>query len=256
MTRVVAVTGAAGGLGAAVGSILSERGDRVVGVDLSGSNVDADLSTADGRDTAITAVREAAGPALDGVVAGAGLGPQVPDSALIVSVNYFGAIEFLDGVLDLLASGDRPSAVAISSNSATLDPSASAELLAACLDGDEARARSLAVALPGNTAYCTSKRALAAAVRRRVQLWGDEGVRLNAVAPGAFDSPLLQGGIDDPTLGPLIEALPIPVGRRGQPAEVAALVAFLLSDASSFVHGSVIYADGGSDALLFPDRVP
>jgi NAD(P)-dependent dehydrogenase (short-subunit alcohol dehydrogenase family) len=104
--------------------------------------------------------------------------------------------------------------------------------------------------------YCSTKRALAIAVRRRAAELGGRGIRLNAVAPGAFDSPLLRGGLDDPELRPLIEALPIPVGRRGTPADVAPLIVFLLSPEARYLHGSVLFVDGGTDALFFPDRVP
>ena len=70
---------------------------------------------------------------------------------------------------------------------------------------------------PGNTVYASSKVAIARAVRGRVADWGARGVRINAVAPGPFMSPLLQQGLDDPTFGPLIEALPVPTGAIGTP---------------------------------------
>ena len=100
-----------------------------------------------------------------------------------------------------------------------------------------------------------SKLALARAVRRRAGTWAEHGVRLNAVAPGPVDTPLLAGGLEDPVLGPLIDALPIPLGRRGNPAEIAAAVACLLDPAHGYIHGSVLFVDGGSDALLRPDAI-
>jgi NAD(P)-dependent dehydrogenase (short-subunit alcohol dehydrogenase family) len=75
------------------------------------------------------------------------------------------------------------------------------------------------------------------------------------VAPGPIDTPLLAGGLDDPVLGPLIEALPVPVGRRGTPVEIARAVEFLLDPANGFVHGSILFVDGGSDAMLRPDSL-
>ena len=249
------VTGAASGLGAAVTALLRGRGDRVVTVDLRDADVNADLGTVDGRTRAVAVSLAQVGGALDGLVPCAGLGPQVPDHALIASVNYFGAVAFLEGCLDALAVGTRPSAVAISSNSTTIDPTVSPELVTAFLDGDEASARAIAADMAGNSVYASSKVAIARAVRRRVTEWGARGVRINAVAPGPFQSPLLQQGLDDPVFGPLIESLPIPTGRIGAPEEIATVIEFLLSPAAAYVHGSILFVDGGIDALLRPDAI-
>lgn len=70
---------------------------------------------------------------------------------------------------------------------------------------------------------------------------------------GPIDTPLLQGGLDDPELGPLIEALPVPLDRRASADEIAAVAEFLLSDDAAYVHGSIVFCDGGSDALVRPD---
>ena len=60
----------------------------------------------------------------------------------------------------------------------------------------------------------------------------------------------------DPTLGPLIDQFPMPVGRPGQPDEIAALVAFLLGPDARFFCGSTLLIDGGTEALLRPDDWP
>jgi NAD(P)-dependent dehydrogenase (short-subunit alcohol dehydrogenase family) len=75
------------------------------------------------------------------------------------------------------------------------------------------------------------------------------------VAPGPFESALLQGSRQDPTLGPLVDALPVPTGRVGTPEEVAAVIGFLLSPDAAYVHGSIVFADGGIDAMLRPDAI-
>ena len=249
------VTGAASGLGAAVTALLRGRGDRVVTVDLRDADVNADLGTIDGRARAVAESLALVGGALDGLVPCAGLGPQVPDHPLIASVNYFGAVAFLDGCLDALAGGVRSAVVAISSNSTTIDLTVSPELVAAFLEDDEASARAIAAEMAGNSVYASSKVAIARAVRRRVTKWGALGVRINAVAPGPFQSPLLQQGLDDPVFGPLIVALPVPTGQIGTPDQIATVIEFLLSPAAAYVHGSIVFVDGGIDALLRPDAI-
>jgi len=252
--RTIAVTGSASGIGAAVRSRFERSGARVIGIDLHDSEVTADLSGPEGRAQAITTLTELSGSRLDGAVLCAGLGPQIQPTELIARVNYFGAVALLDGVLPLLAEGEAAAAVVVSSNSASLTP-AHEELLRLLLDGDEDKACGCAADLDGATVYGMSKLALTRAMRRRVGAWGRAGVRLNAVAPGPVDTPLLAGGLEDPVLGPLIEALPVPVGRRANAAEIAATIGFLLDPANSYIHGSVLFVDGGSDALLRPDAL-
>lgn len=252
--RVVAITGAASGLGAALRTRLEAGGDRVVGVDLAGSDVDADLSTVEGREAAVAAIVDASGGVLHAAALCAGIGPP-QDPVRMASVNYFGAAELLDALTPALAAGSPAAVVAISSNSITLVPEAKA-FVAACLAGDEVAARAAAADLDPSVVYANTKLALARAVRRHAGDLGAAGIRANLVAPGPFDSALLRTTLADPELAPLVDALPSPFGRRAAADEVAAVVELLLSDAASNVHGSVVFVDGGVDASVSPDRVP
>jgi NAD(P)-dependent dehydrogenase (short-subunit alcohol dehydrogenase family) len=251
---VIAVTGCASGIGAALRTRLERDGARVVGVDLRGAEITADLATVEGRRHAVTAVREAADGRLDGLVTCAGLGPQVADWPLIVSLNYFGSQALLAGLRDALAA-TRGAAVAVSSNSSTISPVDGA-MVDACLAGDEQTARDRAAALSGQHAYAVSKLAIARFVRRHAgrSEWAGSGIRLNAVAPGAVSTPMLDAGLGDPLYGPAIRGFPIPLGGFGRPEQIAAAIAFLLGPESAFCCGSVLFADGGSDALLRPDQ--
>ena len=67
MARTIVVTGSASGIGAATTRLLRERGDRVIGVDLAGADIDADLATPEGRDAMVAAVTEASGGTVDAV---------------------------------------------------------------------------------------------------------------------------------------------------------------------------------------------
>ena len=248
------MTGAASGIGAAVAARVARSGAAVVGVDLAGTDVEADLATAEGRQAAVSAVAERCGGRLDGLVVAAGIGPQVFPTGPIVAVNYFGALAVLDGLLGVLSAGDAPAAVVLASNSAGITPP-DPVLLGLLAEGDEAAATARADELDGATVYGMSKLALARAVRRRARLWGEAGVRVNAVAPGPVDTPLLRGTLADPRLGPAVEALPIPLGRRASAEEVASTVSFLLDPANGYVHGAVLFVDGGTDAELRPDAL-
>jgi NAD(P)-dependent dehydrogenase (short-subunit alcohol dehydrogenase family) len=202
----------------------------------------------------VQGVLERAGGALDRLVLCAGLGGHLPDILPVARVNYFGAVDVLDGLRKALEDAPQPAAVAICSNSAQFGPFEEHPFVQALLDHDEERAISLLGPDDGFLAYGGSKHALCRALRRRAAEWGAAGVRLNGVAPGATETPLLQGSIDHPTMGEGVKQLPIPLGRFATPPEIAAMVAFLLGPEASFVHGSIVYVDGGSDAVIRPDR--
>lgn len=249
----IAITGSAGGIGRAITERLEGGGHRVVGIDLHDAEVIADLGTEPGRRAMVDAVDEACGGTLDGLVVGAGI--QGSDGAAIVSVNHFGAVAALEGLRPLLERGSAPSAVAISSNSVLAQQGYPLDVVERCLAGDEAGAR-LAATGDGLGAYPASKLALGRWVRRHATgpEWAGAGIRLNAIAPGFIDTPF-TGGMWEMVSG-LDDIFPIPQGRPGTAAEVAGLVAYLLSPEAAFFCGSFLVMDGGTDAALSPDAWP
>ena len=251
------VTGSASGIGAATVEALKAAGHTVIGVDLRNADITGDLSTAAGRQAVIAQALERSGGTLDGLVLCAGLGPQTQPVSLVASVNYFGAVELLDGLLPALQKGSNASAVVISSVASAMLPWERNPLAAACEAGDEATVNAIVTGAGeqgGNLAYAGSKNALTVAVRKRASAWGQAGVRLNTLAPGATETPLLQAGLQDPRYGESIKNFVAPIARRAEPREMASVVAFLMSDAASFVHGAQFYVDGGIDAVTRPTQ--
>jgi NAD(P)-dependent dehydrogenase (short-subunit alcohol dehydrogenase family) len=247
-----AVSGSASGIGAAVTARLRADGHTVIGIDLRDAEVIGDLSTASGRDGAAAAIGELTG-VLDGVVPCAGVaGLTATDPRLVVSLNYFGAIALVTLLRPRLAEGS--SVVLVSSNSITCQPGWNAEVTAACLADDEERARRLAEGEDAVQIYPATKAALAYWSRREgiKPEWAGAGIRVNAIAPGMIATPMTEQLRGDPELGVFADAYPTALNRPGRPEEVPSLVAFLLSEESSLLVGSVIFADGGTDALLNP----
>lgn len=252
--RTYVVSGAASGIGAATTAMLRTQGHRVITVDLRDADVIADLSTVVGRADAVTEVQRLT-DVVHGVVPCAGIaGSTGVDSALVVSVNFFGAVALVRGLRPHLAAAGGASVVLLASNSITGMPGWRASVADHCLADDEGAARADAAKAESVMVYPATKAALAWWARREAvtEDWIGRGIRLNAVAPGMIASPMTDRLLADPEIGPLIEAYPTAIDRLGRPEEIGALIGFLLSDASALMVGSVVYADGGTDAMLHP----
>jgi NAD(P)-dependent dehydrogenase (short-subunit alcohol dehydrogenase family) len=256
MTRTYVVSGAASGIGAATAALLRDQGHHVIGVDLHDADVVADLATPEGQEAAVREVRGLT-DVVHGLVPCAGVaGLTGVDPELLVSVNFFGSIALVRGLRDHLAAADGASVVLLSSNSVTCQPGWHQPVAEACLREDEPAARKAAAQVEAVQVYPATKAALAWWARREgvTETWAGAGIRLNAVAPGLIATPMTDRLREDPELGVFADAYPSALDRPGRPEEVAATIGFLLSDASSLMVGSVLFVDGGTDAMLHPSR--
>lgn len=248
---ITAVTGSASGIDTAVCKQLQEAGHKVIGIDRQNADIIADLSTVAGRIHAANKVKEMSGNKLDGLVCCAGLGVTAPSASLVISVNYFGSTELISLLQSTLEKGENPAITIIGSVAAVqqiADPHEMTELM---LENNEDGARAMADELgQPHIAYAASKYALTVHARRLAVTIGKTGVRLNTVAPGAVETPLHEASKNDPRFGEAVRNFIAPIGRNGQPSEIADAVSFLQSSQASFVHGSVLYVDGGMDAMM------
>lgn len=252
--KTYVVSGAASGIGAATTKMLRDQGHRVVTVDQRDADVVADLSTEQGRADAVAGVQSLT-DVVHGLVPCAGIaGLTGVDSALLVSVNYFGALALVRGLRPQLAAADGAAVVLLASNSITGMPGWNAEVAAHCLRDDEPAARAAAAQVDSVMVYPSSKAALAWWARREgvTPEWIGAGIRINSVAPGLIETPMTEQLRADPQFGPFADSYPTALGRPGRPEEVAATIGFLLSHASSLVVGVVLFVDGGTDAILHP----
>jgi NAD(P)-dependent dehydrogenase (short-subunit alcohol dehydrogenase family) len=258
-----AITGSASGMGREAALRLRGDGHTVVGVDIKDAAVTADLSTPDGRRRAADGVLEACGGALDGAVISAGLGPSPGRDRprQIAQVNYLGAVELLAAWRPALAAAERAKVVVVSSNSSTTIPAVPRRTVKALLAHDADKAvrsvRLLGPAAP-TMMYAASKIAVSRWVRRHAVLpeWAGAGIRLNALAPGAVMTPLLQEQLSNPRQAKAVRSFPVPVGGFGNAPHLAAWMCFMLSESADFLCGSVVFVDGGTDAYFRPDDWP
>lgn len=257
MPRTYVVTGAASGIGRATSDLLAERGHRVIGVDLAGTDVNADLSTAEGRAELVDRVRELSGGTIDAIIANAGLATP---TAKTVAVNYFGAVATLEGLRPLLAGSPAPRAAATVSM-ASLFPTDDA-LMEALLAGDEAAAMSRGAELEAsapetaNQIYATTKAALSRWIRRNAATaeWAGAGIPLNAIAPGVVVTPMTAQYTDtEEARKAILEMVPMPLGGVFQPRDAAYLLAWLTSEENAHLCGQVVFIDGGSDVVIRGD---
>jgi NAD(P)-dependent dehydrogenase (short-subunit alcohol dehydrogenase family) len=245
------MTGGATGIGEAIKHRLRQDGHKVVVVDIKEADIIADLASAEGRAAAVKALRDAASDGLDGLVTCAGLGSNVPDRALITGVNYFGTVDLVEGVKDMLALRGG-SVVLISSNSAPMNDSP--EFVELLLTGKESEALRCAETLGAQEVYSGTKLAVARWMRGRAADYARDGVRMNALAPGYTRTPMTRKVEQDETYGPAIRDFlaTIPVGFAGTPDDQAAATRFLLSPEARFICGAVLFVDGGHDAMFRP----
>lgn len=240
--RAGIVTGGTGGIGRAICSELIAAGASVLSVDLKPS------------DDSSPRFRQLQGDVRE---------PDVATAAVAEVTDWTGGIDFL-----VNCAGIYPSSLGVD-----LDPKEWDQVLSTNLTGSflfaQAAGRKMVDAgagtivnissragvrgRPGMLAYSVSKAGVVSLTQVLAQEWGPRGVRVNAIAPGPIDSGDTFNTHTNATHGGMSAAEArrayldrIPLRRAGQPAEVAACVLFLCTDAAAYINGETIVLDGGA----------
>ncbi len=248
--KTVIVTGCSSGIGLETAGLIKKLGGYVVGVDVNKTtdHVDelyiADLSDEDTIDALIHALPSG----IDGIANIAGLPPTAP-AELVLKVNLVGLKYFTVGMLDKL--NDGASIVNLASLagfgwSQSVDQIKAAEYLT--FDEVAEFVERHGVGNEGGRSYFFSKEALVVWTMQNRWTWRDRGIRMNTVSPGPVDTPILKDFLE--TLGERAEEDMRVMDRPGAPADVAPVVAFLLSDMTHWIRGTNIPVDGGMSSHI------
>jgi NAD(P)-dependent dehydrogenase (short-subunit alcohol dehydrogenase family) len=236
----VVVTGGASGIGFAIAQGMARAGARVTIFDLASARLESAAKEIGGRPVAVDVTQrdsiesgfEQAGE-LDVLIANAGISvlQNVFETTAeawdrVLAVNLSGVFHTVQAGAQRMKSSNRPGAIVLTASTNSFD--GEADLLA----------------------YNATKAGILGILHTAANELGPYGIRVNAVCPGLIRTPLNANSFANPKL--LADYFRhVPLGRGGEPEEVAEAVMFLASDSASYVTGAALLVDGGQMAAKF-----
>jgi NAD(P)-dependent dehydrogenase (short-subunit alcohol dehydrogenase family) len=247
---VIVVTGAARGMGRACVDALRGDTDTIVAVDLVAPDIEGtvgiacDVADRHAVDQLVATVGDR-GP-FRALVHAAGISPTMADAARVFAVDLVGTQHLLDAFAPIVRPGSA--GVCFASSAAhqigALAPDAALDALVEDPTAPDFVARAAAAVPDSGLAYAWAKRGVIRAAARAAVAWGPRGGRVNSLSPGMIDTPMNAQEFErQPMMQVMLDHTPL--GRLGRADELAAVAAFLVSDAASFVSGVDVLADGG-----------
>lgn len=238
----VIVTGAAGGLGAAVVEEFSRHGHHVIGVDVDAdaaacahTSISADVSIGTEWERIVHTAQDQVGLPVSTLVNCAGIGTRSDllttsedDWSRVIGVNLTGTWLSMKACFPLLAEYGHGAIVNVGSIYGQLPPPRHPNP-------------------PSSPAYQASKAGVVAITRTGASEFAEAGIRVNCVIPGLFHTGLTSQLTADEYA---LRMSPVAMGRDGAPSEFAEAVYFLASDAASYITGSTLNVDGGYPLCL------
>ena len=235
--RVIAVTGAGSGIGAATVGVLAKAGARIAALDVKWPAGTSLAASPDRLDLTLDVTDEAATEQafaritahfgrLDGLATCAGIVDTTAfldlDAARfrrVTDVNVLGTFLCLKAAGARMQAGGRMVTIAS---------------IAGLRGGG----------LFGTAAYAASKGAVLALTKNAARVFGPQGIAVNSIAPGATDTPMTAPLLNLPGRADNLKAM-VPLGRSANPSEIGEAIAWLLSPQASYVHGATLVVDGG-----------
>lgn len=266
MKKVQVITGGGSGMGLEAAKILGTQGPVLIGgrtekklenaiKELTELGIEAIAMACDVSDKdSVAAFAKKASEIGDigNVIHSAGVSPSMGDNQSILEINMVGTVNVLEAFYPLMNKGSVLVNIASMAGHFFQMNDQLKEAFADPLS-PELISRTLPLAPDANTAYPVSKRFVINYTSRNVVRFAQKGLRIVSISPGTFETPMIASERKSTGIENIIKSTPL--GRAGDPVEIAHLIEFICSSKAAFITGTDILIDGGFTQLAARDQI-